>query len=166
MREVPLNGKKAAGRIALIDDEDYELIISYNWRIRYFQTSGPYADGAPKGAGRGAKRILMHILIMGVPGIDHKNHDGLDNRRSNLRLANHVQNAQNQRRHRDGSSQYKGVRLRSWGTWQARIRVEGRNKTLGSFASEEEAARAYDAAARKAFGEYAFLNFPEGCGSQ
>ena len=82
--------------------------------------------------------------------MDHENGNGLDNRRENLRLATHSQNQRNRRRTRD--KVYKGTR-RNGKKWVAHI-------VLGTFASEEEAARAYDHAATLLYGEFARLNFP------
>jgi hypothetical protein len=102
----------------------------------------------------------MHrLLIPGTHEVDHKNGDGLDNRRStNLRPATHQQNNANRAKAR-GSSRFKGV---SWDRpsrrWYASIRGEGRSRNLGKFDSEVAAARAYNAAAVKFFGEYARLN--------
>jgi hypothetical protein len=97
----------------------------------------------------------MHRLIMGAgPGqrIDHRNGDGLDNRRSNLRPTTNALNQANRRRIRSKSG-FKGV---SWDStkrerpWRAHITVNGRMKFLGAFATPEEAARAYDAATNEA----------------
>ena len=94
--------------------------------------------------------------------LDHINGIRWDNRIENLREATNEQNARNQRSHKDSLSQHKGA---CWDKqnqkWKARIMVSGKQKSLGSYASEEEAARAYDKAAREQFGDYACLNFPE-----
>lgn len=111
-------------------------------------------------------RTLLHRLILGVTDsdihIDHINGDPLDNRRENLRVATRQENMFNRRPDRHTSSQYKGV---SWERrarrWRSELRTNGVTHFLGRFASEEDAARAYDAAARDLFGEYAYLNFPE-----
>jgi hypothetical protein len=102
----------------------------------------------------------MHRLIMAAPdgiGVDHINGDGLDNRRANLRLASQRDNSANMAVRASSATGFKGV---SWKRrnrkWQAQI---GRTY-LGIFASAEEAARAYDHAAREAWGEFAHLNFP------
>lgn len=105
----------------------------------------------------------MHRLILGAPagiGVDHRNGDGRDNRRLNLRLATRTQNAQNRSKNRDKtSSRYKSVYARRRkGPWYAQIRIRGRNKHLGVFETEEEAALAYNRAAVEYFGEYARLN--------
>jgi hypothetical protein len=165
--EVPLRGKKAAGRVALVDGEDYDLVMQYKWHV-YEQkqstssgTVGPYAIANTIVEGR-RTTVKMHVLIMGCPYIDHANGNGLDNRRENLRPATHVQNSRNTVAHKNGLSRYKGVGFHSLnGRWRARIKVGAKHISLGVYASEEEAARAYDAAARKYFGEFAFLNFPD-----
>jgi predicted RNA-binding Zn-ribbon protein involved in translation (DUF1610 family) len=169
MKTVPLHGKKAAGRVALVDDEDYDLVMQYRWYVWElppqkdgWRESGPYAVTSKAVGAQKTRR--MHILIMGAKGIDHRDHDGLNNQRSNLRVATGSQNGANTRPSlRELTSPYKGV---SWAKqprmWIAVISFEGRVRKLGSFASELEAAHAYDAAARELFGEFACPNFPEG----
>jgi hypothetical protein len=106
----------------------------------------------------------MHCLIMGAKGIDHVNGNGLDNRRENLRPATNSQNMANRRPNINSSSPYKGV---TWapncgsGKWRANIKIDGASHTLGFFEDVREAAEAYDAAARVAFGEFARLNVPD-----
>jgi hypothetical protein len=168
VKTVVLSGKKAAGRVALVDDEDYELVSRYRWYVwevskAGHRPSGPYAI-ANVGHGRRNRRVArMHNLIMGRPGIDHEDHDGLNNQRSNLRPATNNQNGANQRPQEGRSSEHKGV---SWdrrrSRWQATIKVHGKSRGIGAYATELEAAYAYDAAARELFGEFACPNFPEG----
>lgn len=161
MIEIPLGGKKAAGRVALVDDEDYPLVSPYRWCVRETRPgpgrgiSGPYAVMTDSQN----RQIRMHHLITGWPKVDHVNGNGLDNRRSNLRPADDTQNAQNRRRRIDATSRFKGVTLRRE-RWYARITERGRRRLIGPFATDEAAARAYDDAARVAFGEFARLNFP------
>jgi hypothetical protein len=161
---IPLRGKKAAGRVALIDDEDWPLVAPYWWWVHEYQRKsgslrGPYAKTEFRlGDGRLIKPY-MHSLITGWPMTDHVNHDGLDNRRSNLRPATHAQNLHNQRLRDGTSSRYKGV---TWhkrlGKWQAGLTIDSRYIYLGLYAGEEEAALAYNTAALEAFGDYAWLN--------
>ncbi len=159
------------GYVALVDDEDYALVASYSWSALprrhtvYAQTStrGLYSQTA----------ILMHRLILGAKHgeqVDHVNGDGSDNRRANLRFATQRQNTQNQTRKAAGtSSKYKGVNWEARRSkWLAQIRggplcADGSAKKLhlGYFLSERDAALAYDRAARRHFGEFAGLNFPE-----
>ena len=92
--------------------------------------------------------------------VDHINHNGLDNRRPNLRLATRSQNAANLGPYANNTSGYKGVDFNR-GKWRARIREGGVRYFLGYFETAEDAARAYDTKAHELFGEFASLNFPE-----
>lgn len=107
----------------------------------------------------------MHRMILDAkPGqlIDHKDGDGLNNTRANLRIATPSNNNQNSKPQKGGSSAYKGVSwFKRYKKWQVIITVNGRNKSLGYFIHEIEAAKAYDEAAIREFGEFARPNFPE-----
>ena len=161
MRTIPLSGSKAAGRVALVDDDDYELVAQYKWLFwlpadRFRRV--PYARLASV---RNGGPYLMHQMITGWPETDHRNHDGLDNRRHNLRQATRSQNLANQRPQVGRSSRFKGVCWDRFNRkWHAKVQVNYRQCNLGLFMSEEDAARAYDAAALAAWGEFACLNFP------
>ena len=157
MKTVPLGGQKAAGRVALVDDEDYDLVTQYRWRVWEYQQDGRVTKGPYAISGRGMR---MHALIMGRTWIDHIDHDGLNNQRSNLRPATNTENQHNARS-LCGSSQYKGVTwLPRRRRWRAAIGDGGGTHYLGLFSSEIDAALAYDAAAREKFGTFAYLNFP------
>jgi hypothetical protein len=167
VRTVPLHGKKAAGRVVRVDDADHDLVMTFRWNIREVRKpgrrrmNGPYAVTRVVIGGR-VTSLYMHVLIMGVKGVDHIDHDGLNNQRYNLRPATQVQNGGNQRPPTGKTSAYKGVyRHRASGKWRAGIGVNRKHIHLGTFASELDAACAYDAAAREHFGEYAYTNFPE-----
>jgi len=105
----------------------------------------------------------MHRVILKAPEdkfIDHINHNGLDNRKSNLRICTMQQNAWNMRKQRGNRvSQYKGVTRRNdTGKWQARIICNRKRISIGCFDDEMAAAMAYDNKAKELFGEYAALN--------
>lgn len=156
-REIPLT----RGMVALVDDEDYGWLSQWKW---YYSGRGYVC----RNVRRDGKNVLlpMHRVIMGEPvglEVDHKNHNKLDCRRANLRIATHAQNQQNGKKQKTNtSSRYKGVsRHRRTTRWVGGIGYRGRWTYLGVFLTEEDAARAYDAKACEYFGEFACLNFPE-----
>jgi hypothetical protein len=111
---------------------------------------------------KGENHIYMHHFILGVKGVivDHINGNGLDNRKSNLRICTHKQNCRSSRKRKKSVSKYKGVHwCRKTKKWVAQIGLDGRTKHLGYFKIEKNAALAYDRAAVKYFGEFALLNF-------
>lgn len=154
---IPLTGEKGKGMYALVDKEDVYKVSPGRWTVtsKGYTT---YASGRLEG--ERSKRLLHRVILDPPPGmvIDHINGDGLDNRRSNLRITTQSGNMANARSLR-GSSRFKGVSFaKGRGKWQAHIRLDGKSVSLGRFDSEEDAARAYDAAARDAFGEFALTN--------
>jgi hypothetical protein len=161
MAQIELHRRTGPSMWTEVDDEDAEMLARWRWcpqrgrNTWYAITSARNPEGLPK-------RMMMHGLLLGVDRVDHIDGDGLNNHRSNLRPATAVQNLWNAgaRRSVDGGSRFKGVRLVRQ-PWAAGIVVGGVLHSLGRFTSEEEAARAYDAAAREHFGEYARRNFPE-----
>lgn len=145
-----------SGEVAVVDDSDFGLVSRFVWHLRKSKKHR-YAYTSVN-----SKPVYMHKLLLkrrGFKLVDHKDGDGLNNRRANLRPCTYAQNQFNQRKHR-GLSQYKGVyRLKSSGKWVARIGFDYKDIYLGTFTIEKEAARAYDQKARELFKEYARLNF-------
>jgi hypothetical protein len=175
MHEVKLYGGKAAGRVALVDDRDYELVQSHRWHVWECQAkpthrvAGPYAQARVVRPDGVATTLKMHKLLTGWRRTDHRNGNGLDNRRGNLRDVSNRQNLQNSRAHIGSSSVYKGVSWRTRegrsGRWSANITADGEKIHLGLFKDEVEAAQVYDRAAHYFFGEYALTNFPVPAGT-
>jgi hypothetical protein len=139
------------------DAEDEALVQGYNWTTNTDGYVVTYKRGTP---------LFLHTLLLGEIGVDHINGDLLDNRRSNLRIATAAQNMQNRKKwgkagNRPHASKYKGVSFtHSMKKYQAIIRKDGKLKYLGSFDTEEEAAKVWDENARILHGEFARLNFP------
>jgi flagellar basal body rod protein FlgC len=112
----------------------------------------------------------MHRLIMNTPDgmdTDHINSNGLDNRRQNLRICTHAENLANRKKQISNTSGYKGVSWdKSCKKWAANISICGKYKKLGRFTDLVEAARAYDAAAKEVYGEFAKPNFIQKIGEK
>jgi hypothetical protein len=152
------------GHSVFLDWQDFELVKKHNWCLTNNRGNATaYAQAWDSHDKATRRRIVMHRLIMSPPDgmfVDHIDGDGLNNRRSNLRIVTKQQNAFNQTKH-SGRSRFKGVSYeKSSNMWRATIRVDGVKKSLGRHAVEEDAAIAYDLAAIKWFGAHANLNFP------
>lgn len=158
MKEVELKG----GQVALVDDEDFPLVMSYRWQCRVDRTTS-YAYTHIKRNGI-QRNVRMHHLILGVVGngteVDHRDHNGLNNQKHNLRIATRSQNCANRRKiNRATSSRFKGVYFdKSLQKWRARIKINGVRKLIGNFKDEVAAALAYNVAATDTFGQFAYLN--------
>jgi HNH endonuclease/AP2 domain len=157
MKEIMLS----QGKIAIVDDCDFEIVNKYKWT--YLQT-GIYGEYAYRSAIVDGKRgpMLLHRFILGeVPKdmvIDHINGNGLDNRRENLRICTRSQNNINKRK-KGTSSKYKGVYFdKARNKFRSHIIVEGKSIFLGRYETELEAALAYDKASNKYHGEFANNN--------
>ncbi len=152
-----------SGLAVLFDEQDEDIVRSHSWCLHTTQTRDRlirYAIAWAKADGRTA---YMHRLVMAAPSgmfVDHINGDGLDNRRANLRLCTNQQNNANST-WPVGVSGYRGV-SKTRNKFRAHISLLNKWVYLGSSEMAEEAARLYDAAAKKHFGEFARLNFPEG----
>lgn len=150
------------GRIATVEDQDFPELSLHKWHaIR--SRCGNYYGARTTGPKASQQLIYLHCEIMGFKGVDHKDGDGLNCLRGNLRAATPRQNQQARCRKRVGkTSKYRGV---SWcithSKWVACIRINGKSKTIGRYLKEDEAARAYDGEARSAFGTFSQLNFSE-----
>lgn len=150
---VPVAGSDAR---AIVEAEDAPLVAGRTWRL--------HRDGYAV-AGGATRRVHMHALVLPVDPpltVDHWNLNRLDNRRSNLRPATRAQQQWNRGPTCTNTSGFKGVswhRLRA--RWRASIRLDGRQVHLGLFDDPAEAARAYDAAALDAWGDFARVNFVE-----
>ena len=173
MRELKLNN---CDDICLLDDEDYEAVLNhkYSWCA---QCSSP-----EKKKNRGnsiactmpiegrRKNVILSRFILGMHGInllnkivDHKNGNFLDNQKKNLRICDAKGNARNKAISRNNLSGFKGISFKrrcKSRPWEASIKADYKRIYLGTFSTKEEAAKAYDSAALRYFGEFARLNFP------
>jgi hypothetical protein len=159
MKQIPLT----KGKFALVDDEDYDRLVAMGkWHV----TCKGYAARTKhyrKPCGRlSSSTIFMHHLISPVDGknqVDHRNTNKLDNQKDNLRVCSNSENCKNTSKPKNNTSGFKGVYWKKQiKRWCAQIGVEYKNIYIGSFATAIEAAKAYNEAAVKHFGEFAKLN--------
>ncbi len=150
--------KLTQGKYALVDDDDFGRLNQWNW----YYASGYAVRNISVGIKK-QKQIRMHQEILFVSTgkeIDHRDGNGLNNQRSNLRSCFHIENTRNKCIHKDSMSGYKGV---SWYAgarkWKAQIMVSGEKFYLGLFSNVMDAAYAYDVAAKKYHGDFARCNF-------
>ena len=149
MKTIPLT----QGKVALVDDEDFEFLNQWKWNA-YRNNNTYYARRRIPGTN---KKITMHRQIADAPAgvlVDHKNGNGLDNQRSNLRKASKQQNGMNRRVGKNNKSGIVGVRVSKYRTWRCEIKLDGRSIYIGSFKKKSKAVKARKEAESKLFGEY------------
>jgi hypothetical protein len=153
------------GKYAIVDADDYDRLAKYKWHVRNDGNTFYAFRWSSTRGGKKKQRLWMHHEIIDIPEgmvCDHINHNGLHNRKANVRPATSSQNSCNTRKRGKTTSCYRGVsqdaRLNKW---IARIGANGRQIHLGVFDDEVDAAKAYDTAAKKYHGEFAVLNFPD-----
>jgi hypothetical protein len=158
-RRIPLT----QGFFAIVDPEDYDRLAKFKWHVCKSVRTFYAVRSLTNGKKEKRKNMRMHNFILNLPDglhCDHINHNGLDNRKANLRRATCAQNIRYAQKTRNKfQSNYKGLFHRRDGMWRALITVNGRRIYVGSFKSETDAAKAYDEAAKKYHGEFANLNF-------
>lgn len=155
MKTIPLT----QGFVALVDDADYAAVSAFKW---YAKRDGPRTYAARDVRDPKKRTLRLHkFLLPEATEVDHRDGDGLNNQRHNLRPATRLQNARNRRKLNPATSKFKGVH---WHTqvkkWQARIYHQGKSFSLGLFVDEIEAARAFDTAAKEIRGDFSGRNFP------
>lgn len=153
--------KLSKGKVALIDDEDFEYLSKYKWYANEDNKTGKYyAKRAIYINGKQVK-IPMQRVILNAPfnmEIDHINGNTLDNRRTNLRICTHAQNCKNCIR-KKGVSKYRGVYwYKNTKRWKSQISIDNKRISLGYYKNEIDAAIAYNLAAMKYHREFAVLN--------
>ena len=158
-KKIPLGDSDA---FAIIDDEDFEKLGQYSWTLQ-INRHNTYCQ-----ASINARVILMHRMVLGIEDpeveVNHKNDDGLDNRRSNLRIATRLDASRRKIKHKSyggkpTSSKFKGV---CWnkriGKWASTGTINGKHIHLGYFIDEEDAAKAYNEFAEENYRDFARLN--------
>ena len=159
MKQIPLT----QGKFALVDDEDFEELNKHKWcALKAPKTF--YAIRRDNDAKKST--VYMHRVILGLTNSkiqsDHRDTNGLNNQRNNLRPCTNLQNQRNKTCKINGTSKYKGVYWNKKAKkWNIRISVNKKRIYGKSFTDEIEAAKAYDEMAKLYFGEFAYLNFKD-----
>jgi DNA-binding helix-hairpin-helix protein with protein kinase domain len=162
MAEIIINSKKHGTHVVLVDDEDFDELNKFKWYV----SKGRKTFYAKRNVNNNGIRTIVYLhrqimnkhLQKGLI-IDHINHNGLDNRKCNLRIVTRQQNQQNTTSRKNSTSKYLGVSFSNRALkWYAKIKTNNKNLNLGYYVNENDAAQAYNKAALKHFGEYANLN--------
>lgn len=157
MKQIQLTQNK----VTLIDNADYEYFNQWEWYALRSKNGKTFYAVRNTGRSPHQKRVFMHREIMNTPigmETDHRDGNGLNNQRDNLRVCTNTQNQANKGKQSNNTSGYKGV---FWNNekWQARINIDGKHIHLGHFINVKDAAQAYDNAAKNIYGEFARTNF-------
>lgn len=168
MKEIIANSPKHGNKIILVDDEDYHLLSRLKWCIvkdnNTFYAQFTIGFGTKNGK-RLRKQLLMHRLILGVTSskgelVDHKDRNGLNNQKANIRICTQSQNTHNASKRKNSTSKYQGV---CWSAqrrkWMAFLQYNGQTNNIGFYVSEIEAAKARDLKSTEFYGSFATLNF-------
>jgi len=170
MKLIKLSSRKYPGYECIVDDEDFEALSKYNWHPQILPKNGTiYAISTLNGTTINGKKTTyrMHRFVMQLHGhsiesklIDHKDLNGLNNQKENIRICSHSQNGQNTKKCRvNKTAQYKGVCFKTGESkYYSTIHLNSKNIHLGSFDNEEDAARAYNNKAIELYGDFACLN--------
>lgn len=149
-----------AGKFAEVDDVDAAIVSLYKWRVKSLSRKIYYATTWVRQVDGSRRGLLLHrLLLPNTLMVDHIDGNGLNNKRENLRPATPSENSCNSHGWRKRKNLYKGI-FRNHKGWGATITKDGRKHHLGTYATQEKAAKAYDAAARHLHGQFAKLNFP------
>lgn len=159
MKLIPLT----QGKFAQVDDQDYDFLMQWKWYANQQNGSWYAIRGVWHPQEKKQKFIKMHRQILGLtdPKIkgDHEDNDSLNNQRYNLRISTTSQNGGNRRKNKNSKSKYKGV-FKKYRKYEVHICHNQKRMYVGLYATEIEAAHAYDIKAKELFGEFANPNFP------
>jgi hypothetical protein len=141
------------GYEAIIDADDVHLVEGRNWSADT-RVNNVYARAKVRQEDGSSKPVLLHKMLSGYAMTDHRDGNGLNNRRSNLRPATHAENMRNRSVYKNSSSGVRGVYPRGSGKWRAAITVDGHVRWLGTFYDIQDAAKAYAAASAELHGDF------------
>lgn len=155
MKLIPLS----QGEFAIIDDDDYDDASYFKWYCRKYKgTDRKYAITSIWN-GKSYFKVYLHNFISGVKHPDHKNNNGLDNRKENLRIATHADNSRNRSMDRKNTSGLKGVSFhKHTKKWRATLSINNRSVSLGFYDDKIHAAKVYDGISMLIFGQFAKTN--------
>ena len=150
--------KLTQGMVAMVDDEDFDMVSAYSWFANRINNIY-YASRKIRKENGKRTDLRLHRFILGITdadvSVDHKNGNGLDNRRENLRVCTQANNALNRAINKNNSTGYPGVRwYESRKKFRADIQFNKRKISLGYFDDAVKASEAYDAKAKELFGEF------------